>query len=149
MGIVQVPEIRLHWSQNDIYANARIKNAMKRDRFISILKYLHFSDNTTARAEDRLHKIRNIVEAIVHTFKSTIKPGKNIVIDESMIPWRERLSFRQYIPGKRHKYGIKAYKLCFPESYTYNIDIYAGKNAEPIAKTLSWCSHEIDKRFII
>lgn len=63
MGIVQVPEIRLYWSQNDIYANARIKNAMKRDRFISILKYLHFSDNTTARAEDRLHKIRNVVEA--------------------------------------------------------------------------------------
>ena len=88
MGIVQVPEIRLYWSQNDIYANACIKNAIKRDRFISILKYLHFSDNTTTRAEDRLHKIRNVVEAIVHTFKSTIKPGKNIVIDESMIPWR-------------------------------------------------------------
>ncbi|XP_014486513.1 PREDICTED: piggyBac transposable element-derived protein 4-like [Dinoponera quadriceps] len=137
MGIVKVPDIRLYWSQNDIYANARIKNAMKRDRFIFILKYLHFSDNTTARTEDRLYKIRNVFEAIVHTFKSTIKPGKNIVIDESMIPWRGRLIFRQYIPGKRHKYGIKAYKLCLPEGYTYNMEIYAGKNAEPIAKTHS------------
>ena len=47
------------------------------------------------------------------------------------------LSFRQYIPGKRHKYGIKAYKLCLPEGYIYNFEIYAGKNAEPIAKTHS------------
>lgn len=63
MGIVQVSEIRLYWSQNDMYTNARIKNAMKRDRFLSILKYLYFSDNTTAITKYQLHKIRNIVEA--------------------------------------------------------------------------------------
>ncbi|XP_026482791.1 52 kDa repressor of the inhibitor of the protein kinase-like [Ctenocephalides felis] len=32
MGIVQLPEIRLYWSKNGMYANTRIKNAMKRDR---------------------------------------------------------------------------------------------------------------------
>ncbi|CAK9826352.1 PiggyBac transposable element-derived protein 4 [Anthophora retusa] len=137
MGVVRLPEIRLYWSNSDMYANARIKNAMKHDRFLSILKFLHFSDNTTARTEDRLHKIRNIVEAIVDTFKSAIKPGKIIVIDESMIPWIGRLGFRQYIPGKRHKYGIKLYKLCLPGDYTYNINIYAGKNATAITKTRS------------
>ncbi|XP_066595467.1 piggyBac transposable element-derived protein 4-like [Prorops nasuta] len=98
MDIVQLPEIRLYWSNNDMYANTRIKKAMTRDRFLSILKFLHFSDDTTARTEDRLHKIRNIIEAIVDNFKSSIKPGKNIVIDESMVPWRGRLGFRQYIP---------------------------------------------------
>ncbi|XP_017795719.1 PREDICTED: piggyBac transposable element-derived protein 4-like [Habropoda laboriosa] len=105
MGVVQLPEIRLYWSNNDMYANARIKNAMRRDRFLSILKFLHFSENTTARTEDRLYKIQNIIEAIVDTFKSSVKPGKNIVIDESMVPWRRRLGFRQYIPGKRHKWA--------------------------------------------
>lgn len=137
MGVVPLPEIRLYWCNNDMYANARIKNSMKRDRFLSILKFLHFSDNTTARTEDRLNKIRNIVQAIVDTFKSSIKPGKNIVIDESMVPWRGRLGFRQYIPGKRHKYGVKLYKLCLPEGYTYNIEIYAGKNGTIIEKSHS------------
>ena len=118
-----------------MYANTRIKKAMTRDRFLSILKFLHFSDDTTARTEDRLHKIRNIIEAIVDNFKSSIKPGKNIVIDESMVPWRGRLGFRQYIPGKRHKYGVKAYKLCLPEGYTYNFEIYAGKNGQIIEKS--------------
>lgn len=144
MGVTQLPDIKLYWSKNDMYTNVRVKNAMKRDRFLSILKFLHFSDNTTARTEDRLNKIRNIVEAIVDTFKNAVKPGKNIVIDESMVSWR-RFGFRQYIPGKRHKYGIKLYKLCFPEGYTYNIDIYAGKNTKTIEKTHS---HDVVMRLL-
>lgn len=145
MGVVPLPEIRLYWSKKEMYANARIKNAMKRDRFLSILKFLRFSDNNTARNEDRLHKIRNIVEAFVDTFRSSIRPGKNIVIDESMVPWRGRLCFRQYIPGKRHKYGVKLYKLCLPEGYTYNIEIYAGKNQTTIKK--SHC-HDVVMRLL-
>lgn len=110
---------------------------MRRNRILSILKFLHFPDNTTARTEDRLHKIRIIIEAIVDNFKSSVKPGKNIVIDESMVPWRGRLGFRQYIPGKRHKYGVKAYKLCLPEGSTYNFEIHAGKNGTIIEKSHS------------
>lgn len=56
MGVVQLPEIRLYWS-NNMYANALLKNAMRCDRFLSILKFLHFSDNTTARTEGWLYKI--------------------------------------------------------------------------------------------
>ncbi|XP_053990208.1 uncharacterized protein LOC128882588 [Hylaeus volcanicus] len=62
MGVVQLPEIRLHWSKKTMYMNTCIKNSMKRDRFLSILKHLHFSNDTTAETEDRLHKIRSIVE---------------------------------------------------------------------------------------
>jgi len=29
-----------------------------------------------------------------------------MVIDENMIAWRSRLGFRQYIPGKKHKFGV-------------------------------------------
>ncbi|XP_046666721.1 piggyBac transposable element-derived protein 4-like [Homalodisca vitripennis] len=57
-----------------------------------------------------------------------MKPGENIVIDETMVPWRGRLHFRQYNPNKTHKYGIKVYKLCSGEAYTYNCKIYAGTN---------------------
>ncbi|CAK9820102.1 PiggyBac transposable element-derived protein 4 [Anthophora quadrimaculata] len=80
MGVVQVPEIRLYWSKKAMYANARIKKAMKRDRFLAIWKYLHFSDNATARTEDRLHKLRNVVDKIIRTLKGAVKPGKNIVL---------------------------------------------------------------------
>jgi hypothetical protein len=47
-----------------------------------------------------------------------------LVIDESMVPFRGRLHFRQYIPNKTHKYGIKLYKLCTTDGYTCNISVY-------------------------
>lgn len=146
MGIIQMPDIRLYWFENNMYGNARIKSVMKRDRFLTILKYLHFSDNKTCRIEDPLNKIKDIMEEIISTFKSTIKLGKTVVIDESMILWRGRLRFRQYIKGKRHKYGIKVYKLCLPNGYTYDLDVYSGKSsttstnghAYDVVKTDGW-----------
>lgn len=78
-------------------ANARIKNAMKLERFLSILKFLNFSDNTIARPEDHLNKIGNLFEAIVDTFRNAVKPGKNIVINEYIVPCRRHLGFR-HIP---------------------------------------------------
>ncbi|XP_053995482.1 uncharacterized protein LOC128885450 [Hylaeus anthracinus] len=62
MGVVQLPKLRLYWCKRAMYMNTCIKRSMLRDRFLSILRYLHFSDDSTAQIEDRLQKIRNIVE---------------------------------------------------------------------------------------
>ncbi|XP_066258797.1 piggyBac transposable element-derived protein 4-like [Euwallacea similis] len=56
------------------------------------------------------------------------KSGQKICIDETLVPFRGRLSFRQYIPSKRHRYGIKLYKLCTDKGYTWNMSIYVGKD---------------------
>lgn len=52
-------------------------------------------------------------------------------IDESVIPFVGRLSFRQYIKNKRHRYGIKIFKLCINDGYTVGFKIYAGQEAIP------------------
>ena len=44
-----------------------------------------------------------------------------------VLPWRGRLSFRQYVPGKAHKYGVKMYKVADTNGYTWNFMIYTGK----------------------
>ena len=49
------------------------------------------------------------------------------MIDESLIPVRGRLLFRQYIPGKTHKYGVKIYKTCAQNVYTWDLNVYIGK----------------------
>ncbi|CAH1984331.1 unnamed protein product [Acanthoscelides obtectus] len=41
-----------------------------------------------------------------------------------------RLLFKQYIPNKTHKYGVKLFKLCSDNGYTWNIRIYAGKEKQ-------------------
>lgn len=48
-----------------------------------------------------------------------------------MIPFVGHLSFRQYIKNKRHRYGIKIFKLCINDGYTIGFKIYAGQETIP------------------
>jgi len=36
--------------------------------------------------------------------------------------------FKQYIPKLAHKLGVKLFKLCGTDGYTYSAQIYAGKS---------------------
>ncbi|XP_069191501.1 piggyBac transposable element-derived protein 4-like [Procambarus clarkii] len=38
-------------------------------------------------------------------------PGQNMVIDESLVLFKRRLAFKQYIPSKRHCFGLKFFVL--------------------------------------
>ena len=44
-----------------------------------------------------------------------------------MVFSRGRLIFRQYIPGKRHKYDVKLYMLCEHTGYVWNDLVYCAK----------------------
>jgi len=63
---------------------------------------LHFVDNEII---DTLYKLRFVIEALNDSFQQFYTPGADIYIDKMMVPWHGRLSFRQYIPSKRYKYG--------------------------------------------
>ncbi|CAB3229490.1 unnamed protein product [Arctia plantaginis] len=126
MGLNKVPHFHDYWSKKSIYRNEYICSLMGRDRFILLLKFWHFSDERND-TEDRLYKIRQILNMLNNRFRDILTPGKFIVIDESMIPWRGRLIFRQYLKNKSHKYGVKLYKLCTPERYTFKTIVYTGK----------------------
>ena len=49
-------------------------------------------------------------------------------MDESIIAYKGRLSFLQYMPKKPHKWGMKAWVLAEAETgYTWNFHLYTGK----------------------
>lgn len=81
------------------------------------MRMLHFSNNRTAIEGDRLAKLRPMID-ILHTNFQSVYTIEEMVIDETMVPWRGRLSFRQYISGKKHKYDVKLFKICSTEGYT-------------------------------
>ena len=81
---------------------------------------------------DRLLKLRAVCDRLLGQFQAAYIPGKELSIDESMVLWRGRLMFRQYIPGKRHKYGVKIYMLCATSGYVWNALVYSGKS-DPIS----------------
>lgn len=130
MGLVHVPDIVQYWSKDTLYKNTFISKIMSRDRFLILLKCLHFSNNLEDQKIDKLYKIKPILKPILENFEKYLTPGESMIIDESMVPWRGRLNFRQYIKNKRHPYGIKLYKLCNPEGYTFNVKVYTGKGTD-------------------
>ncbi|XP_043506135.1 piggyBac transposable element-derived protein 4-like isoform X2 [Polistes fuscatus] len=75
---------------------------------------------------NRLGKVLLLLQILTDNYQQIFLPGPEIVVDETLVPWRGRLIYRQYIPIKSHKYGIRLFKLCSAEGYTWSIKIYAG-----------------------
>ena len=92
----------------------------------------HFSNNNLMHDKsDKLFKIRNILSYLQHKFKTVDTPKQELSLDESIIPWRGRLSFRTYNPAKLTKYGIMVRMLCEGTSgYICNFEVYSGAGAK-------------------
>ena len=76
---------------------------MSSRRFELLLKFLHLNDSRKQPAQgepgyDKLYKVRPLLDAAV-----------KLSIDESMIGFKGRLVFLQYMPKKQQKWGIKAW----------------------------------------
>lgn len=71
------------------------------------MRFLHFSDNEQPNlTNNKVYKTENVRNQLLKNFQNIIMSGRDLVIDESMIPFRGRLLFQS------HKYGFKIYKLC-------------------------------------
>lgn len=59
----------------------------------------------------RLHKIQSLLDALNPQFKKFVIPEENMCVNETL-PWKIKISS---IHKKRHKLGIKLFKLCLRE----------------------------------
>ena len=73
---------------------------------------MHFIKNEQQTTDDQLYKIRPIINHLCTRFGESLVPYQNLCIDESLILFKGRLSFKQYIPSKRSRFGIKLFILC-------------------------------------
>ena len=80
---------------------------MSRERFQSILEFIHFNDNSRYDVNnpnrDKLFKIRPVVTYFVTKFQTVYSPDREVSIDEELLLWKGRLGFKQYIPNKRSR----------------------------------------------
>ena len=60
----QVPEISLYWSTAPLYHGLWARRFMSRDRFKALLGMLHISDPGLPNPDDKLHKIRLLLDHI-------------------------------------------------------------------------------------
>ena len=129
MGLYRRGTIVSYWSTLLIYKNVIASNTMSRNRFQELLRNIQFADNEIIAQCDRLDKIQPLMRLVHEKFQDMYILKEHIVVDESLIPWRGRLVFRQYLPSKAHKYGIKILKLCSASGYAWPNIVYGGRAA--------------------
>ena len=99
---------------------------MSREQFESIQPFFNFGEEPIFDNE-RLSKILVMIEHFNKTMLELITPEKNLSIDESIMLWRGRLIFWQYIKNKHHKYGIKFCGLCTRDGLVLSAEMYGGQ----------------------
>jgi hypothetical protein len=89
---------------------------MTRDRFLHILHFLYFADNSQSPDEgeeyDRLWKVRTVFDKLNEAYTKFYNPSEHLAEGDVIVKFKGRFIFRQYIPKKRKCFGIKIYKLC-------------------------------------
>ena len=63
-------------------------------------------------------------------FSTVYYPSEHIIMDESLVIYKRRLLFKQFIRTKRSRFGIKMYELASSEGVLLDFMIYQG-NMEP------------------
>ncbi|CAM4362736.1 unnamed protein product [Leuciscus chuanchicus] len=128
MSYLRYPRSRMYWSSEEGLRLDLIANAMAVNRFEEILRYIHFVDNYSQEAEnaDKLFKIRPVLDALKTTFNSAVDPEEFQSIDEQIIPFKGRLSLKQYIPKKPKPWGLKVWVRAGSSGYMYRFEVYQG-----------------------
>lgn len=131
MGTIKLNRINDYWKTNPLFSLPVFANYMSRNRFILILRALHFCVNTD-EAVSKLYKISPLIDFFNDRMAAIYYPKREITIDESLVLWRGRLQFRQYIKGKRHKFGIKLYILTEYTGIIQKLIVYGGSQDRTI-----------------
>lgn len=138
-----------HLSANDmnfevlwsfLYGPPIFRATMGLKRFKFLLRFLRFDNKETRpqrRENDKLAAIRDVWETVNKNFGKYYLPGENITVDEQLVPFRGRCPFKQYMPSKPDKYGMKIWWACDSKTfYPLNGIPYVGKVSKEITKGL-------------
>ncbi|XP_077385348.1 uncharacterized protein LOC144023587 [Festucalex cinctus] len=105
--------------------------AMAHGRFCQINRALRFDDRLLRphrRHLDKLSPISDIWSMWLELLPKMFNLGRDICIDEQLVSFSGRCSFRQYMPSKPAKYGLKIWTLCdVSTAYAWSMQLYTGK----------------------
>ena len=125
--------LRDYWSRLRQLHTPFYGETMTRDRFLHILRFLHFTDNSQGPNQceeyDRLWKLRTIFDTLNQAYAKFYNPSQHLAVGEVIVKFRDEVVFRQYVPKKRKCVGIRIYKLCDESGYTYDMSVYMGQDS--------------------
>ncbi|XP_068115074.1 piggyBac transposable element-derived protein 4-like [Hyperolius riggenbachi] len=115
-GVVGKPLQKWYCTTNKMIATPFFGTVMSEYRFSLIMEFLHFANNDTfeesTHPAPKLKKIWEVYEMVVENFKTTYVAEREISVVESLMAYKGRLSWLQFIASKRARFELKSYMLC-------------------------------------
>lgn len=133
MGLIRKTRISEYWSTKEIQSTPWFMTIMSRNRFQLILKFFHLINVKRIPRRDSpsynpAAHFEPLVRIMNDRFRHHYVPAQELSVDESLVGTRGRSVMKQYIPTKKHKYGVKLWMLVeSTTAYILNIDVYKGK----------------------
>ena len=107
---------------------------MSANRFRFLLRCLRFDnirDRPVRKEIDKFAPIRDVFEIIVNNFQKYFSTSEYLTVDEQLLAFRGNCPFRQFVPKKPAKYGLKTFALVNAKTaYTINLETYVGTQPE-------------------
>lgn len=131
MGIIKKPTIRSYWCTSSLTTTPYFLHPqnLSRDRYLEILRFIRFSNpyeadagNSASRLDGFLQKTKTICKAY--------HPGQSLAVDESLLLFKGRLSFKLFIRVKRSRFGIKLFALTDSNGYFISCIVYFGSTTD-------------------
>ena len=135
MGVCRLPRLKFYWTTKYTHICPGISNIMSQIRFEQIFRYLHLcvGEQQVVAGQpghDFLYKVRKLLDLLSPWFLSEYNPHEELSIDETIIPFKGRLSIKQYMKDKPTKWGIKVFVLADARNgYTVRLQVYTGRNS--------------------
>ncbi|XP_022174122.1 piggyBac transposable element-derived protein 3-like [Myzus persicae] len=129
MGCLKFPRVRMYWEEN--FKVPSVFNSMSRDRFFQLRQNLHIINNLDIpnNNHDKFVKIRPLYDLIKKKCNELPKE-RNLCIDEQMVPFKGKLSVKQYMRGKPCPWGVKIFVLASENGMIYDFILYQGSSTE-------------------
>jgi len=138
-GIHDLREYRDYWSSDAALKVPYVTSKMSRHRYEKLCEYFHWMDPNNADPGDKPNKVRPLLDVVGEHFSECYKPGCALSIDEAMIKFYGRLSWKQYMAKKPTKWGMKLWSLCDSVTgYCLKFDVYRGATDRKDNPSLSY-----------
>lgn len=110
----------------------RLSMSMNRFKFLQrCLMFDEIASHDDRTKVDKLADVREILSLFVDNCKKCYSLGQNVTIGEKLEAFRGQCSFKQYVPSKTLRYGIKIVTLVDSKTlYTSNLEIHTGKRPD-------------------
>lgn len=113
-----------------------VANCMSRQRFVDVKRFLHLANDLLQSTNDRMFKVRPLMELLNKKFRQHGIFHKALSIDESIIKYSGHHPCKQFIRRKPIRFGYKNWMLCSADGYGYAFDTYCGKSITPNTRPL-------------